>query len=49
MDSIINNKKDLTKELRNALLEARESMEGKRKLNTLDNLIIELQYSVAVG
>ena len=49
MDSIINNKKDLTKELRNALLEAGESMEGKRKLNTLDNLIIELQYSVAVG
>ena len=45
MDSIINNKKDLTKELRNALLEARESMEGKRKLNTLDNLINELRDS----
>ena len=45
MDSFINNNKDLTKELRNALLEARESMEGKRKLNTLDNLINELRDS----
>lgn len=29
--------------LRDALLEAKESIEGKRKLNTLDNLIKELQ------
>ena len=29
--------------LRDALLEAKESIEGKRKLNTLDNLINELQ------
>ena len=31
--------------LRDALLEAKESIEGKRKLNTLDNLIKELQDS----
>jgi len=49
MDSFINNNKDLTKELRNALLEARESMEGKRKLNTLDNLIDELRPPVVAG
>lgn len=29
--------------LRDALLEAKESIEGKRKLNTLDRLIEELQ------
>ena len=32
-------------ELRGALLEAKESIEGKRKLNTLDNLINELRDS----
>ena len=31
--------------LRGALLEAKESIEGKRKLNTLDNLINELRNS----
>jgi hypothetical protein len=35
--------RDLTAELRGALLEAKESIEGKRKLNTLDNLINELK------
>jgi hypothetical protein len=44
-DDIIVNKRDLSTELRGALLEARESMEGKRKLNTLDNLINELRDS----
>ena len=39
------NKRNLTAELRGALMEAKESMEGKRKLNTLDNLINELQNS----
>lgn len=37
------NKRDLTVELRGALTEAKESIEGKRKLNTLDNLINELR------
>ena len=31
--------RDLTAELRGALMEAKEAMEGKRQLNTLDNLI----------
>jgi hypothetical protein len=44
-DDIIINKRDLSAELRGALLEAKESMEGKRKLNTLDNLINELRDS----
>ena len=35
--------RDLTAELRGALLKAKESIEGKRKLNTLDNLINELK------
>ena len=38
--------RDLTEELRGALLEAKESIEGKRKLNTLDNLINELRAYV---
>ena len=33
----------MTAELRNALMEAKESIEGKRKLNTLDGLIVELK------
>ena len=36
-------KKNLGDELRGALIEAKESIEGKRKLNTLDNLINELK------
>ena len=36
-------KKNLEDELRGALVEAKESIEGKRKLNTLDNLINELK------
>ena len=39
--------RDLTEELRGALLEAKEAIEGKRKLNTLDNLINELRNSLA--
>ena len=35
--------RDLTAELRGALMEAKEAMEGKRKLNTLDRLINDLQ------
>ena len=35
--------RDITTELRDALIEAKESMEGKRKLNTLDRLIEELR------
>ena len=37
--------RDLGAELRGALIEAKESIEGKRKLNTLDNLINELRDS----
>lgn len=44
-DDVIINKRDLKAELRGALLEAKESIEGKRKLNTLDNLINELRNS----
>lgn len=39
-------KKNLEDELRGALIEAKESIEGKRKLNTLDNLITELRVYV---
>ena len=39
-------KKNLEDELRGALMEAKESIEGKRKLNTLDNLINELRETV---
>jgi hypothetical protein len=35
--------RDLTAELRGALMEAKDAMEGKRQLNTLDNLIVELK------
>lgn len=35
--------RDLTAELRGALMEAKEAMEGKRQLNTLDRLIVELK------
>ena len=35
-------KRDIYGELRGALIEVKESIEGKRKLNTLDNLINEL-------
>ena len=44
-DDIIVNKRDLSVELRGALMEARESINGKRKLNTLDNLVNELRDS----
>lgn len=44
-DDIIINKRDLSAELRGALMEVKESIEGKRKLNTLDNLINELRDS----
>jgi hypothetical protein len=39
-------KKNLEDELRGALIEAKESIEGKRKLNMLDNLINELRVHV---
>ena len=38
--------RDLTAELRGALMEAKEAIEGKRQLNTLDNLINELRAYV---
>ena len=44
-DDIVINKRDLAAELRGALLEAKESIAGTRKLNTLDNLINELRNS----
>lgn len=39
---IVSDKRDLVVELRGALMEVKDSIEGKRKLNTLDNLINEL-------
>jgi len=41
-----NSRPQLATNLRNALIEAKESIEGKRKLNTLDNLINELRAYV---
>jgi hypothetical protein len=35
--------RDITTELRGALIEVKESMDGKRKLNTLDKLTDELR------
>ena len=44
-NDVVINKRDLSAELRDALMEVKESIEGKRKLNTntLDNLINELR------
>ena len=42
-------KKNLEDELRGALIEAKESIEGKRKLNTLDDLIVNLQQLQSEG
>ena len=39
-------RRDIKANLRDALAEAKESIEGKRKLNTLDNLITELRVYV---
>ena len=35
--------RDITADFRGAIIEAKESIEGKRKLNTLDGLIEELR------
>ena len=35
--------RDITADFRGAIIEAKESMEGKRKLNTLGRLIEELK------
>ena len=43
---MVEEKKNHEEELRGALIEAKESIEGKRKLNTLDNLITELRETV---
>ena len=43
---MIEEKKNLEDELRGALMETKEALEGKRKLNTLDNLITELRVYV---
>ena len=42
-ENIALDKRDLNAELRGALKEAIESIEGKRSLNTLDNLLNELR------
>ncbi len=41
--------RDIPVEFRGALMEAKEAIEGKRKLNTLDNLINELRDSDAAN
>lgn len=41
-DDVVVNKRDLPQELRNALMEVKESMEGKKKLMTWEELINEL-------
>ena len=42
-DDIVINKRDLAQELRGALIEAKDAIDGKQKLNTLNNLIDELR------
>ena len=39
-------RRDIKANLRGALTEAKDAIEGKRKLNTLDNLITELRVYV---
>ena len=39
-------RRDIKANLRGALAEAKDAIEGKRKLNTLDNLITELRVYV---
>ena len=46
---MIEEKKNLEDELRGALMETKEALEGKRKLNSLDNLINELRETVDEG
>ena len=41
-DDVVVNKRDLPQELRNALMEVKESMEGKKNLMTWEELINEL-------
>lgn len=41
--------RDITAELRGALIEVKESMDGKRKLNTLDKLTDELRGNNKIG
>ena len=41
-DDVVVNKRDLPKELRNALKEVKESMEGKKNLMTWEDLVNEL-------
>lgn len=41
-DDVVVNKRDLSQELRNALIEVKESMEGKKKLMTWEELVNEL-------
>ena len=42
-------RRDIKANLRDALAEAKDAIEGKRKLNTLDNLINELRRAVDEG
>jgi len=42
-------RRDIKANLRGALAEAKDAIEGKRKLNTLDNLITELREIVDEG
>lgn len=41
-DDVVVNKRDLPKELYNALMEVKQSMEGKKKLMTWEELVNEL-------
>ena len=41
--------RDLTTDLRSALIDAKESIEGKRRLNTLDSLINDIQTLQSEG
>lgn len=41
-EDVVVNKRDLRKELRNALAEVKEQMEGKKKLMTWEDLLNEL-------
>ena len=44
-DDIVSNKRDLAAELRGALQEVKDHMEGKKQLQSLDSLLDELSSS----
>ena len=46
---MVEERRNLDDELRGALMEAKESLEDKRELNTIDDLINELKADIRVN